>query len=789
MDKLAEGFREHMEKKRRTRESELPKMPREDLEDVSGKIASRIREKRIARGIETIEASGTIESDIQTDAEQISESNVDESKEELEKSTETAVQEVFQGVRERIRLKHDSIEREYENRTIGEIKSKEELDQAIQQHPDVELSKYFEEEYERSTGGLEQGKKTGLTEKLEELERRRLYEAEHGGPPDVKIDSMDDIDKLAEKHSISPSEEQRKQCETYFSVLSQPEKYQRELAEEHQVARSTIGNYRDGREPQFASYLRKHEEERIIEDWARGLSEDEIRRIESINEPPEIESIESRNENSVRRFEQSDVDKTLSELGKELTPENMSGVLEELYKKHSSKETDVYYADISKYKDFEKALRENRADVEEMLKERLGLDPKERDVRVGVVDGRVYTWTPNLDPDDMINAWSGSYYYMDDKRLVDVTKGVSDKLGLDGSLHDNLKHLRGLSKQMMPEVQAAPIRFDGENSRVGGKMLHFKRDTLGLETKDFEGHISKITGPNGQAGIRNPRFPTGEELDVLRSRLTATVASDGNLKPSGRISYDESNLDRIERVEDTLRGFGDIDLHKVRRRGTYEMIFPAEVGQALKHWGMTPGSKAMNNPGLPECVVNGSEKARRAYLEDLIPEDGTFNPKSGFYWSRSHALHAGKDTERYGFESDIGDKEIGLVKDHGNPNKKVVDQRNLSMGKLREFSESEDLSIAHAAKKLEKSVQENRNNLIDDEVRIAESLGYGITISPVEVSYYPKTQRVSVKWAASTTTKEDAIQWGIENPPNDTKKREEVENWLRKLAEEWLGGS
>jgi hypothetical protein len=40
-----------------------------------------------------------------------------------------------------------------------------------------------------------------------------------------------------------------------------------------------------------------------------------------------------------------------------------------------------------------------------------------------------------------------------------------------------------------------------------------------------------------------------------------------------------------------------------------------------------------------------------------------------------------------------------------------------------------------------------------------------------------------VKWRAKTATKEDAVQWGINNPPNDTRKRREVEDWLREMAE------
>ena len=64
------------------------------------------------------------------------------------------------------------------------------------------------------------------------------------------------------------------------------------------------------------------------------------------------------------------------------------------------------------------------------------------------------------------------------------------------------------------------------------------------------------------------------------------------------------------------------------------------------------------------------------------------------------------------------------------------------------------------------------------EKEIAESLGIRINLSPTSVKYFPRSGRVSVKNTATTETREDTIRWGKNYPPNDERKRRQVEEWL-----------
>ena len=74
------------------------------------------------------------------------------------------------------------------------------------------------------------------------------------------------------------------------------------------------------------------------------------------------------------------------------------------------------------------------------------------------------------------------------------------------------------------------------------------------------------------------------------------------------------------------------------------------------HEGMTPGNKTIQNPGLPEGHLDWSEEARCAYLEELIPEDGGFDSKGYFHWSRQVALFIKDEQNKFGFQSKVGTK-------------------------------------------------------------------------------------------------------------------------------------
>ena len=163
----------------------------------------------------------------------------------------------------------------------------------------------------------------------------------------------------------------------------------------------------------------------------------------------------------------------------------------------------------------------------------------------------------------------------------------------EGGANESLDKLNELAES----IQNRETRFAGQKvppvnlsiGRIKGEILHFILDVNGVELREVEGMICKLTGPDGHGGIRNPRFPWGAELEIAISRLVSTVKSDGQLRRNGKISYTETHQSRIDQVQRNLEVFGDIYLHCLDRGGKYELSFPAVLGQALMHLGMRTG--------------------------------------------------------------------------------------------------------------------------------------------------------------------------------------------------------
>ncbi|MGY5874309.1 MAG: hypothetical protein RTU30_01060 [Candidatus Thorarchaeota archaeon] len=611
LDKLAEGFREHMEKKRRTRESELPEMSREDLEDVSETIASCIRAKRIAREVdakhrrERVEAGGAIESDTQTDTEQLSKGIVDESKEKHGKSSETDVQEVFQEVRERL-----------------------------------------------------------------------------------------------------------------------------------------------------------------------------LQRIES-----DDETKEALNDSSPKRMEQSNVDEVLSKL-EDTTPESMAKALEELHKKHASNEANVYYADISKHKTFEEALSRHQEEVEDTLKERLDLKQPDNEMRLGVADGRAYLRETDPNPTRLENAYADLYHYFRDKETFDdYIDDIGKSIGIEDQ-DDVLKHMRKLAPQMISEP-TSDYCINPKLSRIRGDHLDLMNDLSGMSLSDIEEKISKLTGRNGHGGINEPLYPSGEKLENANARMTATFLSDATIEPNGVIKYAEPEMDRIKRVVDNVRVFGDINPSSTRRQGENHYIthFPFVIGKYLMAQDVPTGDRTIQNPGLHPRITEGSIETKRAYLEDLIPQEGCIGKRT-MIWHRASALHAGNKSERYGFESTIDVEEQTLIKEHGRKETANAASWALSWGKLEELTKHPEDKTAEIARNLEQVVRDNPNRLINDETGIMQDLGIKVKVKPSDLRYYPETGRVTAIWQARTVGLKETIKLGIIAPSNDSEKRRKAEEMINGYPEE-----
>jgi hypothetical protein len=689
---------------------------------------------------------------------------------------------------------------------FGEIRNQEEFSQACERYSEIEYRSSYQTGLEEATAyfkGIENGNdsaKPDLVKELEHREIRRMYEVIHGGPPELKIESMKDVDGLLENHSEERDragfDERYRHCEIYFEIRGDYSLRREELAEKYNVGHSNAQKWRNGVEPTLIKNLRAHEEEKILREWYESgpqISEDILRefRARETRTPPDS----SERHTGVHEVESQVIRKATEHLRdkKNFTVDDIVCTLEEIHQAAVEGRKNVRYVDLrealdsEKMREIERVIRGGKTELEQFLSEKIGLD--EGRVRIAVDGSRVYTWIPRARPDELVDAYEKQFYYFKNHaELACVVEGLSRILGVEGNKRQSLKHLNEIIEQLVVGNSEASRAHPIENKslRLEGKVIRLYLDVTDSRLSDLEGRVTKVTGINGQAGIENPRFPEGKQLEVLKARLAAIIASDCYLAESGRISYNEDRLERVPKVQEILQDFGDITLVPKLHHGVYESQIRNQIGLMMIHEGMTPGSKTIRNPGLPEGYTKWSEEARRAYLEELIPEEGHFSKRGGFEWNRNHALYDKDEGGKHHFKSVISPEDIQLIIDEGTQTKGLVPQYNLSYGKLEELQFNNDTNKSHSAKRLIEAIKNSPNNLVEDEKKIAESLGIQITLSPPTIRFYPKSERVSVRHSASTSTKNDAIRWGTICPPNDEYKRNKVEEWLREIAEDWL---
>ena len=83
------------------------------------------------------------------------------------------------------------------------IKNRQSFEVLLLQYPELRLQKSFQNLYEAAIkyfdGQMDRGQPS-LAKKLEQKELVRLYEEAHGGPPTVRIESLNDVLQLLEKY-------------------------------------------------------------------------------------------------------------------------------------------------------------------------------------------------------------------------------------------------------------------------------------------------------------------------------------------------------------------------------------------------------------------------------------------------------------------------------------------------------------------------------------------------------------------------------------------------------------
>ncbi|MHA3964594.1 MAG: hypothetical protein AM325_013770 [Candidatus Thorarchaeota archaeon SMTZ1-45] len=793
-ERVMEGNLEsEFSRKRETRES-VEVRENTEAEEIDS-VEERI--ERVLQNAERRDLEKWIEETVREIVEEEQKSK--ETGEIVERWTRVVAKELFEEERPEV---PEPKEAEEVSEKPWEIHSETDLDRALENHADLMARKDFDKRYQDAAEycKLEDKENTEPPELVRELEFRelkRMYEVVHGGPPEVKIESMEDMDELIEKHpnesKRSDFDERKEFSELYFQIRNDHSMKRDEIAEAYRVSKGFVSNSWNDIEPAQIRQLRGYEEDRRVKEWYENnptIDESILRRFrdfELFDKTGKQETVQQI-ENQVVR----DAFEPLRET-KEPTKEDLVSAVARMVRVTPDETHRFYFADLNaefetkNIKQFERCLRTNREEIEESLSKTIGLEHVR--ARVAVVENRIYTWIPKHRPDELVEAYEDQFYYFNDrKEIVRIIEELRGNLGIEGNLRKELPQISEVVRQLIEYEGGDSARkkpLDIHSTRIEGKIIRMYLDATGRMLSDLEGSVVKVAGISGRAGIENPRFPEGEKLEVLKARLVATVASDCHLWNTGRISYNEAHLGRISRVQDIVSEFGDIVLEPKFRKGKYDIHIHCQIGLILINEGLTPGNKTINNPGLPAGFMDWSDTAKWAYLEELIPEDGCFTGGK-FKWFRSHAIYVDKQREKYEFESEIGLAEVEVVKEEGKKLKGLVPKSILTIRHLEDLQYDDNSDISKATKSLLKVVNESTNHLINDETRLAESLGFEITVNPQHVSYYPRTGRVSVSWVAATSSKDDTIRWAMECPPNDIRKKQVVERWLRKTAENWM---
>ncbi|MFW9961933.1 MAG: hypothetical protein ACFFCX_00005, partial [Candidatus Sifarchaeia archaeon] len=675
----------------------------------------------------------------------------------------------------------------------GEFQSKEEFDRALQDYPESELRKDFEERYQDSEAyfeELERGEKPLKPELVEEIEckeLRRKYEEENGGHPEVRIESMEDVDRLMEEHSddAPKSDQSYQKAEMYFEIRNESEKSQHQLAEEYGVSQSKISNCQRGVETGLVKRLRECEENRIIREWAesRLALEDVEERL-----PITRESIRANEDLDVQRIRPEIVKECMNQIreSNNLGPKEVSDAISQMMRDSFYSESRVRLADLSQSEienkmisEFERALRDHRREIQENLKECL----ESEDARVGMVKGKLYVWTPDRTRNDLVNAWHDQYFYMNKREAAKLAKASASRLDLGNSLRERLQNLNDLMHQMIGDGPSSDtIKIDRNYSRMIGEAVHIQRDVLGIKNQDFEERIIKVTGINGHGGISNPKFLEGAKLETWRAGLIGAALSDCHIRTDDSVvEYYEENLDRLNRFRESLKEIGDFTNEPTfqAQSNLFRLKLPSPYGKALNYWGVPSGDKAIKNPELPSDFRNWSTESKCKYGSEMTSEES--NISSGrCSWPRSNVVRTGeKKIGTYEFKSGITEKEVDLIKEKGKTRSGEFEgDKTIPYGLIDDLKNDANSDVAKTAHQLEETIHKNRNKLIESERDLYSDLGIEITISPKEIRYYGRTGRVSVKWEAKTSSSEATIRLGIMCPPNHPTKEVALKKWI-----------
>ncbi|MHA1948941.1 MAG: hypothetical protein ACW99G_03860 [Candidatus Thorarchaeota archaeon] len=375
------------------------------------------------------------------------------------------------------------------------------------------------------------------------------------------------------------------------------------------------------------------------------------------------------------------------------------------------------------------------------------------------------------------------YYFLDPETPRRYVQEAIQRLKYEGYSTRADSDIESLLNRLTSKKTIEYLRKT-DRTRVHGSVINLLCDILKVSLKKFEGHIERIAGKNGHGGIRSPLFPSGDTLELLKARLMGIAVSDCYLPKTGTMSLYEGNLNRINRVKRLLDNFGVAfsSGSLVKREGDYAFYIASPMLNALRSWGIPAGDRTIQNYGLPKDSLNWSNLAIQGYLREMLAQEGNIDKNGVINWSRSHAFHDGKRGPEYEFQSKLSDNALQFLQESKKmrSHNGMVSEVSIPIGKLETMCFKSDEYAVGISNEILSLVKAYRNRLIDDEKALAERIGIPIVLNPVRVSYFTKSDRVSVRWQARISGLISKIRSALLIYPNHESKSILLQEWLER---------
>jgi len=446
--------------------------------------------------------------------------------------------------------------------------------------------------------------------------------------------------------------------------------------------------------------------------------------------------------------------------------------------------------------DIGETIEENLTEVEQDLNEQESDDSVR--YKLGVVDRTLYIWKRNVDPFGYLELFNDECFYFSKEDGRELIDDVRKHLNLKGNyqLSKLLRQMTDIDEGSRKSIGDVTSDLRHDRNHLFGETLRFMLDVTGKNLHDI---APKILAIGQQEQIKTPRIIEGTELLVLMARLYAITASDGHVgRKWNFLGYHEYNEDRLEIVKELVQNFGEVRYSYIYDKGKKFLVFPTkdEVGLRFPHvlgrlmikLGIPSGDKSIQNVGLPDFILNGPPEVMCAYLEEVVPEDGYFSfsektQRIGI--SRNVVLYDGEKGETYGFTQKLTPVHIKLIQKYGTEKCGPIGKgKSLTIGRMREITQSKDIDESEIATQLLKIALNNPDTLLDDEHKVILSLGLTCQTPRLqEVTWLEKTGRVSASWKLTMSDLISLAKWGIIALPNDERKRKTMLSWMKSKPE------